>query len=183
MTMNVSSRSGMRRSAPAVPSGSSSGWNTTSRSSGDRDWAKYSLMSSPRKLTHRSTRRTPLRLRLSTMCCSTGLSPIGTSGLGMTVVYGRRRVPSPPARMTACPGSSPAPADVRDCAVAAARACWAIVPDPLCANGLKLWLCWSLLVASNIRVPRIDPAPPGQHGGALDWPIGGSSRVVRSPAP
>ena len=35
------------------------------------------------------------------MCSSTGRSPTGTSGFGMTVVYGRSRIPSPPARMTA----------------------------------------------------------------------------------
>ncbi len=32
---------------------------------------------------------------------STGRSPIGINGLGSTVVYGRSRVPSPPARITA----------------------------------------------------------------------------------
>ncbi len=36
-----------------------------------------------------------------TTMSSTGRSPIGISGLGRTVVYGRRRVPSPPARITA----------------------------------------------------------------------------------
>src|SRR3954465_8523971 len=35
------------------------------------------------------------------MCSSTGRPPIGPSGFGMTVVYGRRRVPCPPARITA----------------------------------------------------------------------------------
>src|SRR3954468_21698786 len=35
------------------------------------------------------------------MCSRIGRSPTGTSGLGMIVVYGRSRVPSPPARMTA----------------------------------------------------------------------------------
>src|SRR4051794_9103431 len=35
------------------------------------------------------------------LCSSTGRSPIGTSGLGITVVYGRKRVPRPPARITA----------------------------------------------------------------------------------
>src|SRR3981189_3341356 len=32
---------------------------------------------------------------------STGRSPTGISGLGRTVVYGRRRMPAPPARMIA----------------------------------------------------------------------------------
>src|ERR1700730_17146882 len=36
----------------------------------------------------------------------TDSSPIGTSGLGSVVVKGRRRVPRPPARITACIGGS-----------------------------------------------------------------------------
>ena len=35
------------------------------------------------------------------MCSRTGRSPIGTSGFGITVVYGRSRVPRPPARTIA----------------------------------------------------------------------------------
>src|SRR4051794_15667685 len=61
-------------------------------------------MSSPRWLTHRSTLLTPERPRRPMMCSRIGRSPTGTSGLGMIVVYGRSRVPSPPARMTALIG-------------------------------------------------------------------------------
>ena len=35
------------------------------------------------------------------MCSRIGRSPIGTSGFGKIVVYGRSRVPSPPAKITA----------------------------------------------------------------------------------
>ena len=35
-------------------------------------------------------------------------SPIGTRGLGKAVVYGRRRTPRPPAKITACIGSQSA---------------------------------------------------------------------------
>src|SRR6478672_9380802 len=35
------------------------------------------------------------------MCSRIGRSPIGTSGLGRIVVYGRSRIPRPPARITA----------------------------------------------------------------------------------
>src|SRR5437879_5810772 len=42
----------------------------------------------------------------STMSRMENSSPIGTSGLGSLVVYGRRRTPLPPARMTACMGFS-----------------------------------------------------------------------------
>src|SRR6476619_5528592 len=46
----------------------------------------------------RSCRRTISRMDIS--------PPIGTSGFGIEVVYGRRRTPCPPARMTACLPSS-----------------------------------------------------------------------------
>src|SRR3954462_636542 len=100
--MNVSFRSGTTRSAPAVPSGSSSQWNSRSRSSGPTAACeKYSWIGSPRWLTQRSILRTPEPARRPMMCSRIGRSPTGTSGLGMIVVYGRSRVPSPPARMTA----------------------------------------------------------------------------------
>src|SRR3954452_20815847 len=38
------------------------------------------------------------------------LSPIGTSGLGSAVVYGRSRTPLPPARITACIKDAPSSA-------------------------------------------------------------------------
>src|SRR5439155_6691213 len=51
----------------------------------------------------------------STPCCASqsimkemsGLSTSGTSGLGTVEVRGRRRVPSPPTRITACTRSPP----------------------------------------------------------------------------
>ena len=43
----------------------------------------------------------PVRRSWRTTMSSTGRSPTGISGLGSTVVYGWRRVPSPPARTTA----------------------------------------------------------------------------------
>src|SRR5438128_101748 len=45
---------------------------------------------------------TPARLSWRRMISRIGSSPTGINGLGITVVYGRRRVPLPPARMTAC---------------------------------------------------------------------------------
>src|SRR2546423_10600934 len=102
MTMNVSSSPGTLRSAPAVPCGSSSQCQSSSTSGGTiPSCEKYSWMSSPRWLTQRSIRRTPDCARRPMMCSRMGRSPTGTSGLGMIVVYGRSRVPSPPARMTA----------------------------------------------------------------------------------
>src|SRR4051794_20150078 len=101
MAMNVSSRSGTIRSAPAVPSGSSSQWKSSSISGRTAACVKYSWISSPRWLTQRSTLLTPARPRRPMMCSRIGRSPTGTSGLGMIVVYGRSLVPSPPARMTA----------------------------------------------------------------------------------
>src|SRR3954452_19388707 len=106
MAMNVSSRPGTVRSAPAVPSGSSSQCQSSASPSGRMSACeKYSWMSSPRWLTQRSIRRTPDCARRPMMCSRMGRSPTGTSGLGMIVVYGRRRVPSPPARMTALIGT------------------------------------------------------------------------------
>src|ERR671913_298554 len=60
-------------------------------------------MSWPRWPMARSTVRKPARAS----CCRTisrieHSSPNGTSGFGNEVVYGRRRTPLPPARMTAC---------------------------------------------------------------------------------
>src|SRR3954454_15391228 len=104
IAMNVSSRSGTMRSAPAVPSGSSSQWKSSSISGRTAACVKYSWISSPRWLTHRSTLLTPERPRRPMMCSRIGRSPTGTSGLGVIVVYGRSRVPSPPARMTALIG-------------------------------------------------------------------------------
>ena len=40
------------------------------------------------------------------MCSRIGRSPTGTSGFGRIVVYGRSRVPSPPARITALIGAT-----------------------------------------------------------------------------
>src|SRR3954470_15539097 len=102
IAMKVSLRPSTVRSAPAVPSGSSSQCHASSSSSGRIPfWEKYSWISSPRWLTQRSILRTPEPARRPMMCSRIGRSPTGTSGLGMIVVYGRSRVPSPPARMTA----------------------------------------------------------------------------------
>src|SRR5512132_2437780 len=102
MTRKVPFRSGTRRSAPAVPRGSSSQCHLSSRSSGSEfDCEKYTWISSPRWPTQMSTSRAPDVWSRRRMCSRIGRSPTGTSGLGNTVVYGCSRVPSPPARMTA----------------------------------------------------------------------------------
>src|SRR4051812_15481431 len=51
---------------------------------------------------------TPWRRSQSSMKTMNGRSTSGTTGLGTVVVSGRRRVPSPPARMSACTGLRPA---------------------------------------------------------------------------
>src|SRR5262245_3951143 len=51
--------------------------------------------------TQRSTWRTPQAWRRRRMCSRIGCSATGTSGFGSTAVYGRSRMPSPPAKMTA----------------------------------------------------------------------------------
>src|SRR6266571_7006121 len=50
-------------------------------------------------------RRTPRRLIPRRTSSSTGFPHTGINGLGNTVVYGAKRVPSPPARMTARVGT------------------------------------------------------------------------------
>ena len=49
-----------------------------------------------------TTRSTPWRRSQSSMKPMNGRSTRGTTGLGYVVVRGRRRVPSPPARISAC---------------------------------------------------------------------------------
>ena len=44
----------------------------------------------------------PLWASFSMMIPRIGFSPIGIIGFGRIVVYGRRRLPFPPARITAC---------------------------------------------------------------------------------
>ena len=102
ITRNVSSRSSIARSAPAVPSGSSSRWYASVIPSGTREpSAKYAMISSPRCPMQRSTWTNPQSASRWMISSSTGRSPTGTSGFGSTIVYGRRRVPRPPARITA----------------------------------------------------------------------------------
>src|SRR5919202_4831520 len=52
------------------------------------------------------TSSTPWRRSHSSMCTMNGRSTSGTTGLGTVDVSGRRRVPSPPTRITACTGWS-----------------------------------------------------------------------------
>src|SRR4051794_20857462 len=51
---------------------------------------------------------TPWRRSQSSMKTMNGRSTSGTTGLGTVVVSGRRRVPSPPARISACTPLRPA---------------------------------------------------------------------------
>ena len=67
-------------------------------------------MRPPRWPTQRSARVKPAAWSWWRINSRIGRSPTGTSGLGRTVVYGLRRVPLPPARITArmsLPQSSP----------------------------------------------------------------------------
>src|SRR5919108_5624328 len=58
-------------------------------------------MSSPRWPTQRSTLVNPALASWRRMISRIGRSPIGSSGFGRIVVYGRSRIPNPPARTTA----------------------------------------------------------------------------------
>src|SRR5215213_10855378 len=106
MARNVPSSPGTTRSAPAVPSGSSgSQCQSSSRPAGSTvPSLRYTRIRSPRWPTHRSTRRKPAPASWPRMISRIGRSPIGSSGLGRIVVYGRSRIPSPPASTTALIG-------------------------------------------------------------------------------
>src|SRR3954468_11266530 len=68
------------------------------------------------------TSSTPWRRSHSSMNAMNGRSTSGTTGLGTVEVSGRRRVPSPPTRMTACISADPPGAALRMRALAAADA-------------------------------------------------------------
>src|SRR5437763_1568794 len=107
-TTSVSSRPGTRRSAPAVPSRSLSHSQCTSSPAGIVfACVKYVWISSPRCPMHTSTRSAPWRTSHSKISSRIGRSPTGTSGFGSTVVYGRSRVPNPPASTAALIGAAP----------------------------------------------------------------------------
>ena len=96
-----SSRCDSRLTAPEVPIGVSSEDSTTStpalRASGS-SWSK----ASGRYMVESTTSVKPPAASWRRVWSRNGSLANGISGLGRVLVSGRRRVPNPPARMTAC---------------------------------------------------------------------------------
>src|SRR3954470_6436322 len=104
-----SRRSSAYLSAPAVPRGSGS--STKRRRSPYCEPSPSTLRTAVARKPHdMTTSSTPWRASHSSMKTMNGRSTSGTTGLGTVEVRGRRRVPSPPTRITACmsaPSRSP----------------------------------------------------------------------------
>src|SRR3954452_2897998 len=93
-------------SAPPVPSGVGS---STYRSLTPKALPSPSTLRTPEAMwpQEMTMSSTPCERSQSSMKAMNGRSTSGTTGLGTVVVSGRSRVPSPPARMSACTRSAP----------------------------------------------------------------------------